>query len=67
MAEEREQDTGTYIVRYPDGSREFRMGRLALRVGDALTARGDSWLIAEIAKHSSGTMTVLLRPQESEA
>ena len=68
MAEEREHDTaGTYIVRYPDGSSEFRMGRLALRVGDALTARGDSWLIAEIAEHSSDTMTVLLRPQGPEA
>jgi hypothetical protein len=67
MAGEREQDTAeTYVVRYPDGSSEFRMGRLALQVGDALMGRGDRWLVAEIAEHSSGT-TVLLRPQESEA
>jgi hypothetical protein len=68
MAVEREQDTArTYVVRYPDGSSEFRMGRLALQVGDALMGRGDRWLVAEIAEYSHGTMTVLLRPRESEA
>jgi hypothetical protein len=68
MSGEREQDTAeTYVVRYPDGSSEFRMGRLALRVGDALMGRGERWLVAEIAEHSRGTMTVLLRTRESEA
>jgi hypothetical protein len=67
MAAEREQDTAeTYVVRYPDGSSEFRMGRLALQVGDALLGRGDRWLVAEIAEHSGGAMTVLLRAR-SEA
>lgn len=68
MAAEREQGADrTYVVRYPDGSSEFRLGRLAPQVGDVLTGRGDRWLVAEIAERSSGTITILLQRRESDA
>ena len=68
MGAEREHGTTeTYVVRYPDGASEFRMGRLAAQVGDVLQGRGDRWLVSGIAEHSGGTVTVMLQRRESEA
>jgi hypothetical protein len=62
MAAEHEQrDTRTYVVRYSDGSSEYRMGDTAPEVGDVLMGRGDRWLVAEVAEYSGGTKTILLR------
>jgi hypothetical protein len=67
MAAENEQrDTRTYVVRYSDGSSEYRMGDSAPEVGDVLTGRGDRWLVAKVAEYSSGTKTILLQRLDPE-
>jgi hypothetical protein len=67
MAAEREQGTTTtFVVRYPDGSSEFRMSRLAPEVGDVLVGRGGRWLVAEIAK-SGANVAIVLRRREADA
>jgi hypothetical protein len=68
MAAEREQGTTTtFVVRYPDGSSEFRLSRLAPQVGDVLAGRGDRWLVAEGAESSSGNVAIVLRRREPDA
>jgi hypothetical protein len=68
MAAEREHGTTTtFVVRYPDGSSEFRMSRLAPQVGDVLTGRGDRWLVAEVAEKSRGNVAIVLQRREPDA
>ena len=68
MSVEREHGTTmTFVVRYPDGSSEFRMSRLAPQPGDVLLGRGARWLVAQIAEHPKGTIRILLQRRDSEA
>jgi hypothetical protein len=68
MAAEREHGTTTtFVVRYPDGSSEFRMNGSAPEPGDVLMGRGERWLVAEIAEHPRGALTIILQRHELEA
>ena len=51
----------TFLVRYPDGSTEFRMSQSAPEIGDVVAGRGERWLVADIAEQPRGAVTVSLR------
>ena len=51
----------TFLVRYPDGSAEFRMSQSEPQIGDVIPGRGERWLVADIAEQPPGAVTVLLR------
>jgi hypothetical protein len=51
----------TFVVRYPDGSSEYRMSQSNPQVGDIVAGRGQSWLVARVAELTPGTLTVSLR------
>ena len=51
----------TFLMRYPDGSTEFRMSQSPPQIGDVVAGRGDRWLVAYIAEQPRGAVTVSLR------
>jgi hypothetical protein len=51
----------TFLVRYPDGSTEFRMSQSAPELGDVVAGRGERWLVADIAEQPRGAVTVSLQ------
>jgi hypothetical protein len=64
MSQRREDGSAsTVVVRYPDGSREYRMSQSRPEVGDVVAGRGQNWLVARVAELTPGTLTVsLTRP-----
>jgi hypothetical protein len=67
MAERDEGTTTTFVVRYPDGSSEFRMNHRIPREGDVLVGKGASWVVTEVAEYSSGNVAVMLQRREPDA
>lgn len=65
MAERELGYTETFVVRYPDGSSEYRMSELAPQVGDVLVGRGAHWLVAGVAEYAKGTMTIFLQHRQA--
>jgi hypothetical protein len=56
----------TVVVRYPDGSSEYRMSQSRPEVGDIVAGKGESWLVARAAELTPGTLTVSLMPLVTE-
>jgi hypothetical protein len=67
MAEREQRTTTTFVVRYPDGSSEFRMNGLVPQAGDLLTGRGRRWLVDEVAEHAAGPVAIVLQRPEPDA
>ena len=51
----------TFLIRYPDGSTEFRLSQSAPEIGDLVAGRGERWLVADIAEQPRGPVTVSLQ------
>ena len=51
----------TFLIRYPDGSTEFRLSQSAPEIGDLVAGRGERWLVADIAEQPLGAVTVSLQ------
>ena len=51
----------TFLIRYPDGSTEFRLSQSAPEIGDLVAGRGERWLVADIAEQPRGAVTVSLQ------
>jgi hypothetical protein len=61
MAQHPEDGTATtFVVRYPDGSSEYRMSQSSPEVGDVVAGRGQSWRVARIAEMTPGMLTISL-------
>jgi hypothetical protein len=61
MSQQREDGSAsTVVVRYPDGSSEYRMSQSSPEVGDILAGKGQFWLVARVAERTPGTLTVSL-------
>jgi hypothetical protein len=61
MTERDDATARTFVIRYPDGSSEFRMSQSTPRAGDVVVGRGVRWLVAEVAEYSRGTLTIRLQ------
>jgi hypothetical protein len=62
MSQPREDGSAsTFVVRYPDGSSEYRMSESRPEVGDVVAGKGHNWLVARVAEFTPGTLTVSLR------
>jgi hypothetical protein len=68
MSQQREDGSAsTFVVRYPDGSSEYRMSHSNPGVGDTVAGRGELWLVAHVAEHAHGSLTLSLKPLVTDA
>ena len=68
MSQRREDGSAsTVVVRYPDGSSEYRMSQSSPEVGDIVAGKGQNWLVARVAEVTPGMLTVSLRPPATGA